>query len=225
MEDEIESVVSSSSGDSSGGKQAPPQSTLWRVTSPPHAGGLSAQSRVSLESLFNSSATSTANGNCEASSDCDVNGAGKHSAVLPAAESRRLAEYIPGLQRPKMLDGRTRGEERRRLAVASLGLMSVEDELKIALRVEEEAILEDAFMVDREAPVEMPSGKVKDLPPPPTTQAEVERSPFRKAFEYSQKVELNGLLGVGCLKVIDMKAVSHGRNIVGSRWVHSYKGD
>ena len=35
----------------------------------------------------------------------------------------------------------------------------------------------------------MPSGKVKDLPPPPTTQAEVERSPFRKAFEYSRKAE------------------------------------
>ena len=32
MEDEIESVVSSISGDSSGGKQAPPQSTLGRVT-------------------------------------------------------------------------------------------------------------------------------------------------------------------------------------------------
>ena len=29
--------------------------------------------------------------------------------------------------------------------------MSVEDELKIAICVEEEAILEDAFMVDREA--------------------------------------------------------------------------
>ena len=103
--------------------------------------------------------------------------------------------------------------------------MSVEDELNIALCVEEEAILEDAFMVDREASVEMPSGKVKDLPPPPTTQAEIERSPFRKAFEYLQKVELNGLLGVGCFKVIGIKAVPGGRHIVGSRWVHSYKSD
>ena len=72
MEDEIESVVSSSSGDSSDGKQAPPQSTSGRVTLPPHAGGLSAQSGTSHESLFNSSATSTANGNCGASSDCDA---------------------------------------------------------------------------------------------------------------------------------------------------------
>ena len=37
--------------------------------------------------------------------------------------------------------------------------------------------------------MERPSGKVKDLPPPPTTQAEVERSPFRKAFQYSRKAE------------------------------------
>ena len=211
MEDEIESVVSSSSGHSSGGKQTPPQSTSGRVASPPHAGGLSAQSGVSLESLSNSSATSTANGNCGASSDCDVNGAGKYSAVLPAAESRCLADHIPGPQRPKMLEGRTRGEERRRLVVA--------------LFVQEEAILEDAFMVDREASVQLPSGNVKGLPPPPTTQAEVERSPFRRAFKYSQKVELNGLLGAGCFKVIDMKALPHGGKIVGSRWVHSYRSD
>ena len=105
MEDVIKSVVSSSSGDSSSGKQAPPQSTSGRVTSPPYAGGLSAQSGVSPESLSNSSALSTSNGNCGASSDCDVNGAGKHSAVLPAAESRRLAEYIPGPHARKFLRG------------------------------------------------------------------------------------------------------------------------
>jgi hypothetical protein len=58
--------------------------------------------------------------------------------------------------------------------------MSVEDELKIALCVEEEATLEDTFMVDREASVEMLSGKVKDLPPPPTTQAEVRGHPSGK---------------------------------------------
>ena len=40
-----------------------------------------------------------------------------------------------------------------------------------------------------------------------------------------QKVELNELLGVGCFKAIDMKAVPHGRKIVGSRWIHSYKSD
>ena len=45
MEDEIESVVSSISRDSSCGKQAPPQSTSGRVTSPPDTGDLSAQKR------------------------------------------------------------------------------------------------------------------------------------------------------------------------------------
>ena len=79
--------------------------------------------------------------------------------VLPAAEPRRLAQYIPRSQRPKYLRGRTRGEERYRLAVAPLGLTSMEDKLKIALCVEEEAILEDALMVDREALVEVPSEK------------------------------------------------------------------
>ena len=39
--------------------------------------------------------------------------------------------------------------------------------------------------VDIGASVEMPTGKIQDLPPPPTTQEEVRRSPFRKAFELS----------------------------------------
>ena len=82
--------------------------------------------------------------------------------------------------------------------MAPLDLISVGDELKIALCVEEAATLEDAVMVDREASVEMPSGKVKDLLPiSTTTQAEVEITPFREAFKYLQKVELKGLLGVG----------------------------
>ena len=45
MEDEIESVVSSISGDSSGGKQTPPRSTSGRVISPPDTGDSSAQKR------------------------------------------------------------------------------------------------------------------------------------------------------------------------------------
>ena len=53
----------------------------------------------------------------------------------------------------------------------------------------------------------MPSGNVKDVPPPPTTEAEVERSPFRKLLEYLQKVELNGLLSVGCFEAIVMETV------------------
>ena len=60
--------------------------------------------------------------------------------------------------------------------------------------------MEQALQVDIEAFVEMPTGKMQDLPPPPTTQEEVRRSPFRKAFEHSQKVELNGMLAVGYCK-------------------------
>ena len=150
-------------------EQAPPQSTSGRVTSPPDAGGLSAQSGVSLESVSNSSATSTANGSCGVSSNCDVNGAGKQSAALPATESRRLAEYIPGPERQYILGGRTRGEERYRHAPSPQSLMPAEDDIKIVLYVEEEVILEEAFTVDREVSVEMPFGKVKDLPPPLTT--------------------------------------------------------
>ena len=89
------------------------------------------------------------------------------------------------------------------------------------LHVEEENTLEQALQVDIEASVEMPTRKMQDPPPPPTTQEEVRRSPFRNAYEHSQKVELKGLLDVGCFKVVDKKDVPKGRKIVGSRWVHT----
>ena len=101
----------------------------------------------------------------------------------------------------------------------------LEDELDIALHVKQESTLEQALQVDIETSVERPTGKIQDLPPPPTKQEEVRRSPFRKAFEHSQKVELNGLLAVGCFKVVDEKDVPKGRKFVGSPWVHTYKGD
>ena len=85
--------------------------------------------------------------------------------------------------------------------------------------------MEQALQVDIEASVEMPTGKIQDLPPPPTTQEDVRRSPFRKAFEHSQKIELNELLAVGCFKVVDKKDMPKDRKVVGSRWVHTYKGD
>ena len=74
----------------------------------------------------------------------------------------------------------------------------MEDELDIALHVEDEITLEKALQMAIEASVEMPTGKRQDLPPPPTTQEEVRRSPIYKAFEHSQKVELNEPLDVGC---------------------------
>ena len=146
-------------------------------------------------------------------------------AALRAGEAMRLAEHIPGPLRATIFKGRTRAEERRSKNTAQTSLISEEDELDIALHVEEENTLEQALQVDIEASVEMPTGKMQDLPPPSTTQEEVRRSPFRKAFEHSQKVELNGLLAVGCFKVIDEKYIPKGRKIVGSRWVHTYKGN
>ena len=85
--------------------------------------------------------------------------------------------------------------------------------------------MEQALQVDIEASVEMPTGKMQDLLPPPTTQEEVRRSLFRKAFEHSQKVALNGVLAVGCFEVVDEKDMPKDREVVGARWVHTYKGD
>ena len=145
--------------------------------------------------------------------------------ALRAGEARRLAEHIPGPLRATIFKGRTRAEERRSKNTAQTRLISEEDELDIALHVEEENTLEQTLQVDVGASVEMPTGKMQDLPPPPTTQEEVRRSPFRKAFKHSQKVQLNGLLAVRCFKVVDEKDVPKGRKVVGSRWVHTFKGD
>ena len=224
VDDGVESLMSSSSSEDSSRDQKPPRITSGRAASEPDAGGLSSLSRVSLdteggelssapscgEGLANSSASSAVNGSSGLSSGSNMDAAGVQPAVLPAAESRRLAEYIPGPQRPTILAGHTRGDERRRQAKAPLGLVSIEDELEIALCAEEEAIPEEALLVDRDASVEMPSGKVKDLPLPPTTQAEVLRSPYRKAFEHSQTIELNGLMDVGCFEFVDKKDIPRG---------------
>lgn len=108
---------------------------------------------------------------------------------------------------------RTRSDERRRLAYASLGPMFVVDELDI-VPFAEEVTLEEALMVDRE-----------DLPPLPKMQAEVSRSPFREMFEYFQVVELNGLTNVVCFEFVDMKDILHGRKIVDAKWIYSCKID
>ena len=150
------------------------------------------------------------------------------SCLLHCAPGKqeRLAEHIPGPLRATIFEGRIRAEERRSKNTAQTGQVSAEDELDIALHVKEENILEQALQVDIETSVEMPTEKIQDLPSPPTTQEEIRRSPFRKAFEHSQKVDLNGLLDVRCFKVVvDEKYVSKGRKLVASRWVHTHKGD
>ena len=147
----------------------------------------------------------------------------KRYTALIAGKTKRLVEYIPG---PPCfsLKGRTCREERR-LTIDAQGLVSLEDELEIAQAVEEEAIFEEAYMVDARVSIEMPKGKIQDLLPPPTTQAESLRPPFRKAFEFSQRVEIKGLLDVGCFAPVDEEKVPKGRKIVASKWVHTYKGD
>ena len=71
----------------------------------------------------------------------------------------------------------------------------------------------------------MSTEKTQDLPPPPTTQAELLRSPVRKAFEISQRVEIESLLDVGCFAPpVDEEKIPKGRKIVASKWVHTYKG-
>ena len=180
---------------------------------------------VSTTSFAGSSVHSEGLADAPATSDSFSHGPDQQFATLRVGEAKRLAEHIPGPLRATIFKGRTRAEERRSKNTAQTSLMSEKNELDIALHVEEENTLEQALQVDIEASVEMPTGKMQDLPPPPMTQEEVRRSPFRKAFEHSQKVELNGLLAVGCFKVVDKKDMPKGRKVVGSRWVHTCKGD
>ena len=105
-----------------------------------------------------------------ASSDIFLHGPDHHFTALRAGEAKRLAVHIPGLLRATIFKGRTRAEERRSKNIAQTSLISEEDELDIALHVEGENTLEQALQVDIEASVEMPTGKMQDLPPPPTTQ-------------------------------------------------------
>ena len=180
---------------------------------------------ISTTSRAGSSVHSESLADTQATSDNFSYGPDQQFAALCAGEAKRLAEHIPGPLRMTIFKGRTRAEERRSKSTAQTSLLSDEDELDIALHVEEENTSEQALQVDIEASVEMPTGKIQNLPPPPTTQEEVRRSPFRKTFEHSQKVELNGLLAVGCSKVVDEKDMPKGRKVVGSRWVHTYKSD
>ena len=84
---------------------------------------------------------------------------------------------------------------------AQTGLISAEDEPDIALHLQEETLLEQALQEDNEASVEMPTGKIQELPPPLPTQREARRYLFPNAFEHSQKVEIDGLFEVRCFTV------------------------
>ena len=126
---------------------------------------------------------------------------------------------LSGPQSTTTYKGRTRADERRRLDDATIGLM-VFEEMKIA-RCVEEGMLEESLMVDQEASIEVPVGKIKDLP-----QAEISKPQYRRAFEHSQRVELKELMEVGCFELlVDLKDIPRGRMEVNSKRVHTYKGD
>ena len=146
------------------------------------------------------------------------------STTLSAGEAKQVMEYF---SRPShfRLRGRTRGEERRLSTHAQGNMVSLEDELEITLTVKEEAVLEEAYEADAMVSIEMPTGKIQDFPPPPTMQVEVIRSPFWKAFEHSQRVEISAILDVGCFAPVDGEKVPKGRKTVVSKWVHTYKED
>ena len=115
--------------------------------------------------------------------------------LINAGEAKQLAEYILGPLRLN-LRGRTRGEDQRlctdtqyltdtqyRTDTQYLG--SLEDALETAMAMEEEVVLDEVNMADAGSCIKMPTRKMQDVQPPPTTQAEAIRPPFRKALERS----------------------------------------
>ena len=68
-----------------------------------------------------------------------------------------------------------------------------------------ETLLEQALYEDIDVLLARPTGSIRDLPLPSTTQGKVYRSLFRMEFERFQDVELVSLLGVGCFRVMDEK--------------------
>ena len=80
------------------------------------------------------------------------------------------------------------------------GLVSVEDEVDIALHVKEEDLLEQAIQVDIEASVEIPTGKIEYLPSPPMTQKEVRRSPFARRLDTVRRLSSMGCSTSGVLR-------------------------
>ena len=97
-----------------------------------------------------------ANGSAAASTS---HGPDKRYTALNAGEAKLLAEYIPGPPRFS-LRGRMRGEERR-LSTDAQSLVPLEDELEIALAMEEKVMLEEAYMTDIGVSLEMPTGKFR----------------------------------------------------------------
>lgn len=126
-----------------------PRVKSGRVTAVPNTGGPKIRVSEVTEGGERSSAMSYAEGLAH-SSTSTKKGTSTKEAVLPAAESRSLGEYLSGSQHTTILEGQTRGDKRRWLADTTMALVAVE-EMKIARCVENETILENSLMVDQEA--------------------------------------------------------------------------
>ena len=96
---------------------------------------------LSTTSRAGSSVHSEGLADAPASSDIFMHDPDHQFAALRAGEAKRLAVHIPGLLRATIFKGRTRAEERRSKNIAQTSLISEEDELAIALHVEEENTL------------------------------------------------------------------------------------
>jgi len=102
--------------------------TSGRATAVLNTEGSSTTGRVSLDTEDSelSSATSYGEGLADSSAST-VDETSSKEAVLPAAESRRLGEYLHGPQRTTTYKGQTTANERRRLEDATTGLMVFEE--------------------------------------------------------------------------------------------------
>ena len=78
-------------------------------------------------------------------SDSFLHGPDRQFAALRAVKAKKIAEHFPGPQCATILKGRKRAEERRSENTAQTDLVSVEDELHIALHVEKENNLKQAL--------------------------------------------------------------------------------
>ena len=81
-----------------------------------------------------------------------------------------------------MIKRRMRAEERRLKTTVRTGMVSVEDELDMTRHVEAKNVFEQVLQEDIGTSFKVPARKIQHFSPPPTTQEEVRRSPFRKAF-------------------------------------------
>jgi len=136
-DDESEDREASSVGVDSDCEEVLPWVTSGRATAVLITGSSSSTGKVSLdtEDSEQSLATSYGEGLAE-SSVSTVDGTSSREVVLPAAESRRLEEHLPGPNPNTSYKGRTRADERHRLEDTTTGLM-VFEEMKIVRCVEE----------------------------------------------------------------------------------------